>query len=70
MASRSNRKRKPKAVPLGKPLDTPDEQLDMAALVTPQDIEDAKATAAQRMTARGRALMDTDRTNEPLPVEP
>ena len=61
---------KRKTVPLGAPLDTTEEELDMMALVTPQDIEDAKATAAQRMTPRGRALLDTDRTDEPLPVEP
>ena len=62
-------KRKPKAVPLGAPLDTTDEELDLIALVSIQDIEDAKATAAQRMTPRGRALLDTDRSaDEPLPV--
>lgn len=61
---------KRKTVPLGAPLDTTETELDMMSLVTPQDIEDAKATAAQRMTPRGRALMDTDRTDEPLPVEP
>jgi hypothetical protein len=63
-------KRKPKAVPLGKPLDTTEDELDLIALVTIQDIEDAKATAAQRMTPRGRALLETVRTDEPLPVEP
>ena len=61
---------KRKTVPLGAPLDTTDEELDMMALITPQDIEDAKATAAQRMTPRGRALLETDKTDEPLPVEP
>ena len=61
---------KRKTIPLGEPLNTVDEELDMAALVTPQDIEDAKATAAQRMTPRGRALLETGRTDEPLPVEP
>ena len=63
-------KRKPKAVPLGAPLDTSDEELDMLALVTIQDIEDAKAAGRQRMTPRGRLLLDTDKTDEPLPVEP
>ena len=68
MASRRNRKRK--AVPLGPPLDTTDEELDLIALVSIQDIEDAKATAAQRMAPRGWALLETGRTDEPLPVEP
>jgi hypothetical protein len=70
MASPSSSKRKPKTVPLGAPLDTTDDELDLIALVTIQDIEDAKATAAQRMTPRGRALLETDKTDEPLPVEP
>ena len=61
---------KRKTVPLGKPLDTSEKDLDLLALVTIQDIEDAKATAAQRMTPRGRALLETGRTDEPLPVEP
>ena len=49
----------------GKPLKTTDEQLDMLALITPEDVEDAKATARQRMTPRGRALLETVRTDEP-----
>jgi hypothetical protein len=61
---------KRKTVPLGKPLDTSEKDLDLLALVTIQDIEDAKAAGRQRMTPRGRLLLDTDRTDEPLPVEP
>ncbi len=61
---------KRKTVPLGKPLDTTEDELDLIALVTIQDIEDAKAAGRQRMTPRGRLLLDTDRTDEPLPVEP
>ena len=58
-------KRTPKKTPLGPPLDTPDEQLDMLALVTPEDVEDAKATARQRMTARGAALLEAERVEQP-----
>ena len=53
----------------GKPLKTTPQTLDMLALITPEDVEDAKATARQRMTPRGRALLETDKTDEPLPVE-
>lgn len=45
----------------GPALDTTDEELDMSALVTPEDIEAAKADAARRMTKRGRALLETVR---------
>ena len=34
-----------KVTPLGAALDTPDDELDLLALVTPEDIEDAKAAA-------------------------
>lgn len=51
-----------RAVPIGPPLNSTDEDLDLLALVTIEDIEDAKATARQRMTLRGVALMDTERT--------
>ena len=50
-----------KTVPLGKPLDTTPEELDMAALITPEDIEAAKADATARMTKRGRALLEAAR---------
>ena len=49
-------------IPLGKPLDTPDDELDMAALVTPEDIEAAKADGRARMGDRGAALLDTAKT--------
>lgn len=60
---------KRKAVPLGPALDTPDEELDLLALITPEDIEQAKADAAARMTRRGRALMTAERA-EDLPQPP
>jgi hypothetical protein len=55
-------KKPAKAIPLGKPLDTPDEELDMLALVTPEDIEAAKADARARMGSRGAALLETAKT--------
>ena len=59
-----------KTTPLGAALDTPDEKLDMAALITPEDIEAAKADAERRMSKRGRALLNAarvegDNTDEP-----
>ena len=48
-------------IPLGKPLDTPDDELDMAALVTPEDIEAAKADGRARMGKLGAALLDAAR---------
>ena len=48
--------------PLGPPLNTPDADLDMLALVTPEDIEAAKADARARMGNRGAALLDTPKT--------
>lgn len=53
--------RRKAAVPLGKPLDTPDEELDMAALITPQDIEAAKADARARMGKKGATLLEAER---------
>ena len=53
---------KRKAIPLGPPLDTPDEDLDMLALVTIEDIEAAKADARARMDSRGAALLETAKT--------
>ena len=50
-----------KTTPLGAALDTPDEKLDMAALITPEDIEAAKADAERRMSKRGRALLEAAR---------
>ena len=37
----------------------------MAALVTPEDIEAAKADAVRRMTRRGRALLEAARVEVP-----
>ena len=54
-------KRRKTAVALGKPLDTPDEELDLMALITPEDIEAARADAERRMTRRGRALLGAAR---------
>ena len=48
--------------PLGPPLNTPDDELDMAALVTPEDIEAAKADGRARMGAKGAALLDAAKT--------
>ena len=48
--------------PLGPPLNTPDADLDMLALVTPEDIEAAKADGRARMGNRGAALLDTPKT--------
>jgi hypothetical protein len=58
-------KKPAKVIPLGKPLDTPDEDLDMLALVTPSDIEEAKADARARMGDRGAALLETAKTPPP-----
>ena len=55
-------KKPAKVIPLGKPLNTPDADLDMLALVTPSDIEEAKADARARMGDRGAALLDTAKT--------
>ena len=51
-----------KPTPLGPPLDTPDDELDMLALVTPEDIEAAKADGRARMGKRGAALLETTKT--------
>ena len=54
-------KKPAKVIPLGKPLDTPDDELDMLALVTPVDIEAAKADARARMGKKGAALLEAAR---------
>ncbi len=54
-------KKPTKVTPLGPPLDTPDEELDLLALVTPEDIEAAKADARARMSDRGAALLETEK---------
>ena len=61
-------KRKP-TVKQGPALDTPDEELDLLALVTPEDVADAQAVARQRMTKRGAALLEAARV-EPKEDEP
>ena len=53
---------KRKVIPLGPPLDTPDEELDMLALVTIEDIEAAKADGRARMSKRGALLLDAAKT--------
>lgn len=60
-------KKPTKVIPLGLPLDTPDAELDMLALVTIEDIEAAKADARARMSKRGAALLETPR---PVDTEP
>ena len=55
-------KKPAKVIPLGKPLNTPDADLDMLALVTIEDIEAAKADARARMGDRGAALLEAART--------
>ena len=60
---------KRKTIPLGPPLNTPDEELDMLALVTPEDVEAAKADARARMSDRGAALLDTAKTPPPEDVD-
>ncbi len=55
-------KKPAKVIPLGKPLDTPDEELDMLALVTIEDIEAAKADARARMGSKGAALLEAAKT--------
>ena len=54
-------KQKTKKVALGKALNTPDDQLDLLALISIEDIEAAKADARARMGDRGAALLDTAR---------
>ena len=54
-------KKPAKDIPLGKPLDTPDDELDMLALVTIEDIEAAKADARARMGTKGAALLEAER---------
>jgi hypothetical protein len=59
-------KKPAKVIPLGKPLDTPDADLDMLALVTPSRIDRAaKADARARMGDRGAALLETAKTPPP-----
>ena len=54
-----------KKVPLGNALNTSDSDLDLQALITPSDIEAAKADARARMGDRGAALLETAKTPPP-----
>ena len=54
-----------KKVPLGNALNTSDSDLDLQALITPSDIEAAKADGRARMGTRGAALLDTAKTPPP-----
>lgn len=54
-----------KRVPLGKPLNTSDTDLDMLALVTIEDIEAAKADGRARMGKKGAALLAAERAEKP-----
>ena len=56
-------KRKP--IPLGPPLDTPDDELDILALVSAEDIEAAKADGRARMGKKGEALLETEKAPSP-----
>ena len=58
-----------KKVPLGNALNTSDSDLDLQALITPSDIEAAKADARARMGDRGAALLDTAKTPPPEDVD-
>ena len=53
---------KRKVIPLGPPLDTPDDELDLLALISIEDIEAAKADGRARMGAKGAALLDAAKT--------
>ncbi len=55
-------KKQARTIPMGEPLDTPDADLDMLALVTPEDIEAAKADARARMGKKGAALLEAAKT--------
>ena len=55
-------KKPAKVIPLGAPLNTPDADLDMLALVSVEDIEAAKADARARMGKKGAALLETAKT--------
>ena len=54
-------KKPAKVIPLGAPLDTPDADLDMLALVTIEDIEAAKADDRARMGKKGATLLEAAR---------
>jgi hypothetical protein len=58
-------KRQAQKVAPGKALNTPDSELDMLALITPTDIEEAKADGRRNMTRRGRALLEARKQEIP-----
>lgn len=58
---------KKKAIPLGRPLETTDAALDLAALVSPADVEEAQADAARYMPPLGRALLEATPAGDDLP---
>ena len=66
---------KKKKVPLGEAIQSTDEELDMLAIVTPEDIERAKQFAAKYASDLGKELLlGTDKTgsvdaSEEPPVE-
>jgi hypothetical protein len=60
-------KKPAKVIPLGKPLDTPDDDLDMPHL-SPEDIAAAKADGRARMGKKGAALLETAKTPPPEDV--
>lgn len=57
----TRRKPTPAPVPLGAALNTDDAALDLAALITPEDIEAAQVDAARAMSKRGAAMLEAAR---------
>lgn len=56
---------KKQRVPLGKPLDLTDEQLDELAQITPTDIEKAKALWRAHAPEEFQDLLDAETQEEP-----
>lgn len=54
----------PPKVPLGKPLQLTDEELDILAEVTPEDIEKAKKFWRKNAPAKFKNLLDAEETTE------
>lgn len=59
---------KERTVPLGKALNSSNETIQRAALVTPNDIEEAQADVARNATALGRQMLETEEAGA-APVE-
>lgn len=55
-------------VPLGKPLNSTEDELDLLSLITPEDIEAARADGRANMRPLGRALLEAARV-EPPPAD-